>query len=44
MGDNTRITITLPTELYEELRKEAYDKRTSISKVIISRLEIRNEN
>ena len=34
----TRTTITIPTDLYEQLRLEAYQRKTSVSGVIQQKL------
>lgn len=35
------ITIRLPEDIYEELRKEAFDKRTSINALIVDAVRAR---
>ncbi|OGG17675.1 hypothetical protein A2721_03155 [Candidatus Gottesmanbacteria bacterium RIFCSPHIGHO2_01_FULL_47_48] len=39
MNTTVRTTITLPTDLYEELRKEAFLKRSSVSHVVATRIK-----
>jgi hypothetical protein len=43
MSRTTRTTITLPTDLHDELRSEAFKYHTSFNQVLVSRLREKPE-